>query len=250
MPDYTAETADHYSAAVEQKLGEWSLRGEGYYNIFSNISYRYSDPDYISAANGERLTRINSGDGKNYGFELMLKKSIPADRPGFNGWINYSYTQAKARNGVPDSDFRDIYIDSGSEQVHAVKLVGGYRWPRHSISAKYTVFTSMPYTKIIGDDGDPMRMGRYAPTYADTPNTERYEPSMTLDLRYSFHSFPKWGEVSIYVEAINVLASIYKPKDSLRWRYDKPFEEGVNPVLISSDAILPVIPNFGVEIKF
>ena len=93
-------------------------------------------------------------------------------------------------------------------------------------------------------------MGRYAPVYNSTPNTQWLDPVISLDLRYSYKKETKWGEISFYVEAINVLGLFYKPRDTLKWMYNQPYQAGVNPVLTSSSQVLPIIPNFGVEIKF
>jgi len=248
-PNYVSEKAIHSVFGVEQKFKEFSVKGEVFYNYFYDAAYRYNAPNRLDA-NGNPLTYINSGTGRNYGFEVLLKKTGAEDGQGLFGWVSYTYTQAKLQTGVPDEPYRDIYINSHREEAHAVKTVAGYKFGAHTISSKIAFNTSFPYTRIIGDDGDPFAMGRYAPMYSSTPNTEWYDPNLSLDLRYSYTKAYKWGEITFYVEAINVLGSIYKRRDKLIWRYDQPYSPGVNPVLGSSDQVLPIIPNFGIEIKF
>lgn len=250
IPDYVSEKSDQYAFGVEQGLDGFSLKAEVFYSSFEDISYSFGPPTNLSAA-GERMTRINSGLGRNYGFELMLrKKPDPEITEGLFGWVNYAYTQAKEMTRVPDQPHRNNWINSSSEEEHAVKMVAGYRWPNHTLSGRVAFMTSFPYTKIVGDDNDPYVMGRYAPVYAGIPNTERFDPNITLDLRYTHTKTEEWGTVSFYIEAINVLGVFYSPKSSQKWRYDIPYQKGVNPVLGASDFAVPIIPNFGVEVKF
>ena len=248
-PDYLSEKALHSVFGVEQKFKQFSIKGEVYYNYFYDTSYAYRSPDKVDA-NGDPLTFINSGVANNYGFEILLKKFASEDEQGLFGWISYTWTQAKLKTGVPNQSYKDKYIDSQREEVHSVKGVAGYRFGAHTISGKLAVSSSFPYTTITGDDGDPFQIGRYAPVYNSTPNTRWFDPSISLDLRYSWTKPVKWGEISFYIEALNVLGAIYKPRDTLKWRYDKPYQEGVNPTLTISNQVMPFVPNFGVEIKF
>ncbi|MDH4262948.1 MAG: carboxypeptidase-like regulatory domain-containing protein [Spirochaetia bacterium] len=248
-PNYTSEKALHSVFGIEQKIKEYSVKGEIYYNYFYNSAYRYNSPDQVDPS-GAHLTYINSGISHNYGFEILLRKLGSENNQGLFGWISYTFTQAKLRTGVPDQPYKDIFINSQREEAHSIKTVTGYRIGFHTISGKIAFNTSFPYTKITGDDGDPFKMGRYAPVYSSTPNTGWYDPVITVDLRYSYAKPYKWGEITYYIEVINVLGAIYKRRDSLRWRYDQPYQAGVNPTLTSSDQVLPFIPNFGVEIKF
>jgi hypothetical protein len=248
-PNYVSEKAIHSVVGVEQKFKGFSVKGEVYYNYFYDIAYRYNSPDQTDPS-GVPLTFINSGVSQNYGLETLLKFPGAENNQGLFGWVSYTFTQAKLRTGVPDQTYNDVFINSQREEAHSIKTVAGYRFGHNTASGKLAFNTSFPYTKIVGDDGDPYKMGRYAPVYSSTPNTEWYDPVVSLDLRYSYATTYKWGELSFYVEAINVLGAFYKRRDSLRWRYDQPYQEGINPVLTSSDQVLPIIPNFGVEAKF
>jgi len=249
VADYRAEKAYHSVVGIEQKFGEiYSIKIEGFFNRFYNLTYAYSNAAYLSST-GERLSQIQSGDGRNYGFEVMVRRK-PPDSLGLYGWINYAYTKVDERRGIPGTTYKDEYINSSNEQLHSVKLIAGYRWGKHSLDARLDMQSAFPYTPIVGDDGDPTKIGRYGPVYSSTPNTRRYDPNVTLNLRYTHNEAHEWGHVSWYVEFVNLTWLFYKPTGQEVWRYDQRFASGSNPTLQAGGTALPIIPNFGVEVKF
>lgn len=248
-PNYVSEKALHSVIGVEHKFEKFSIKGEVYFNWFYDQSYRYVSPTQVDPT-GAPLTYINSGVARNYGFEILLKKFTPKDEQGFFGWISYTFTQAKLQTGVPNESYRNIFINSHREEAHAIKMVAGYRSGSHSISGRLAFNTSFPYTQIAGDDHQILLAGRYGPVYNSIPNTQWYDPVLSLDLRYTFTKIFAWGELSFYIEGINLISLIYNRRDTLKWRYDKPYQPGVNPVLTQSSRALPAIPNFGVEARF
>jgi len=251
-----SEKALHRVAGIEQAIGMWTIKLEGFYNNYWNLAESF--PHYTSS--GEFLEGLTSGKMKAYGFEVLIKNDLREDQNGIFGWANYTYTQSKYKSGLPwDEDFfgpgkglgdpyGDRFIDTDYEQEHAFKLVLGYRHNRHQLSGKFQYYTSLPYYPIVGAEQDTLYPGpgdRYVPKYG-TPNSARFEAAHRLDLRYTYKINHSWGYVSWYVELINVYN--HQPKTTQEWDYRYAYSDS-NPKIVKTEG-LTLIPNFGVEVKF
>ncbi len=252
-----SEKAVHRVAGIEQAIGMWTIKLEGFYNNYWNLAESF--PHYTSS--GEFLEGLTSGKMKAYGFEVLIKKDLREDQNGIFGWANYTYTQSKYKSGlpwiedymgIPGNDLGDPYgdrfIDSDYEQEHAFKLVLGYRHNRHQLSGKFQYYTSLPYYPIVGAEQDTLYPGpgdRYVPAYG-TPNSARFEADHRLDLRYTYKINHSWGYISWYVELINVYN--HQPKTTQEWDYRYDYSDS-NPKIVKTEG-LTLIPNFGVEVKF
>jgi hypothetical protein len=136
------------------------------------------------------------------------------------------------------------------DQRHSLKLVAGYQHKRHTYSARFQLYSSFPYTEIIGSQESPVGSGRYAPIYDEAnENEKRFPVDHRLDLRYSYRTGYEWGHVSWYVEVINAYGPFREAIVEQRWRYDRPYGDD-NPELTTERGALTIIPNFGVEVKF
>jgi hypothetical protein len=175
----------------------------------------------------------------------MAKISDESDQ-GLFGWVSYTYSKTKYKSGMETDKYGSEWITSNYEQPHVVKLVSGYTFNNHTISAKFQMNSTSPYTPIVDSYHDENYTAgtRYQPLYGKT-NTERLSPTHQLDIRYSYKTNYKWGYVNWYVELIN--ADNYH---SERYIYDyrNPYSAG-NPVIEKSTG-LAFLPNFGVEAKF
>lgn len=250
-----SEKALHRVAGIEQAIGMWTIKLEGFYNNYWNLAESY--PHITSE--GKFLEGLTSGKMKAYGFEALIKKDLREDQNGLFGWANYTYTQSKYKSGLPTTTgydgvptnqigdpWGDTFIDSDYEQEHAFKLVLGYRHNRHQLSGKFQYYTSMPYYPIVGAQIDPLYPGdRYVPVYG-APNSARFEADHRLDLRYTYRINHSWGYVSWYVELINVYN--HRPRTTQEWDYRYDYSDS-NPKIVKTEG-LTIIPNFGVEVKF
>lgn len=254
------ERALHRSLSIEQKVELYTFKAEGFYNNFYDLAV--ADPHYDE--NGDLLLGRSSGKSRNYGIELMIRKDRIDENKGLFGWINYTYTQAKYKSGVPvyyDSVYNrtagdpygDIYINFPYEQEHALKLVAGYTFfESHTVSAKFQLYTSMPYSPVTGSYKSPEvtpagQKERWLPIRGGKPYSAHNPVTHELDLRYTHKTSHEWGNISWYVEIINV----YNQRTTEEiWNYTKPYEPGVNPRRGVRSGGLSMIPNFGVEVKF
>ena len=238
-----AEKAWHRTAALEQIYKLFTFRAEFFYNSFSNLMV--TDPHTLDGE--ERLAR-NSGMQINKGIEIMVRKDHRGTQLDYFGWLSYTYTNAKSKSGLPlSSDSQgDTFLANDFEQEHAVKLVLGVSDGPHTVSIRLDFYTSFPYTPIIGSTG-PDSLGRYVPVLTEKRNSGHFDPSHRLDLRYSYQTNYEWGYLSWYIEIINVTG--FKPVSNEVWRYNQPYQSGVNPRIDTENGI-GLFPNFGVEVKF
>jgi len=245
--DLEPEKAWHSAFGIEQKLDLYTLSIELFYNHYYNLVW-----DYSYSKNGKEIRGINSGSLRAYGFEFMVRKDRREGMGGLFGWMSYTLTRSKAKTGLPfifDQN-GDKWLTSDQEQEHSFKLVLGYQLGRHTFSSRFQLYTSFPYTPIIGSENSPPASDRYAPVYdMNNVNSRHFPVDHRLDIRYSYKTGYEWGYVSWYIEVINVYGLWHKSVSQEKWQYNRDYEEGVNPTS-EKDEGLSIIPNFGVEVKF
>ncbi len=237
-----AQESIHRSVGLEQKVSLFTLRVEGFYNTYTKLV----EPDPHTTESGEERQARNSGQQKNKGIEVLFRKDVRKKSSDFFGWVSYTYLEAKQKTGLASDPLGDLFVNSPFEQVHSVKLVAGYILGRNTFSTRFEYYTSFPYTPIVSGSG-PDSLGRYTPVASNDRNSARFGPTMRLDIRFDRQTNYKWGYIKWYIEILNV--TNFQPKNSEVWRYDQPYQAGVNPKVQSEDN-LPFFPNFGVEAKF
>ncbi len=239
--------AYHSSAGIEQKFGDYSIKAEGFYNVFKDdISlHKWND-------NGTMRYYDNVGELRTRGVELMLKKDIKETENGFYGWISYTLdkSQYKTKSMTSDPENYDEWFDSAYDMTHVIKLVAAYKQNRHTISARFQYNTASPSTPIVAGvqdtsyvDPDDPNHERWVPVSGER-NSKRLSSSHRLDIRYSYKQNYEWGYFTWYAELINATNT---KEDNLKWDYRYGYSSD-NPKIVKDG--LPIIPNFGVEIKF
>jgi len=144
------ESGLQYSLGIFKKLdyNDLELSVEGYYKTSKNIL------DYKVGANillNENLeTELLQGEGKAYGIEFLLKKSIGR----LNGWIGYTYSRSFIKL---DSQFNDEKVNNGAyfptnfDKPHDLSIVMNYKFThRYSFSSNFVYQTGRPITYPIG----------------------------------------------------------------------------------------------------
>ncbi len=269
------EKARHASAGVEQELGKYSLKVEGFNNYFYDKPEAYPHIE----KDGTFLEGLSTGELKAYGFEIMVKRDIKLGQNGLFGWLSYTYTRAKQKTGLPTKDgYLDLYYETTdnqgntvmvpvnttgdpdgdkwfnayTEQKHSLKIVAGYKFGSHIISGRFQFYSGFTYTPVVGGEEDTDYADnnpgehRYTPVYGDR-NSKYFEPFHSLDLRYTYEILYPWGHINWYLEGINIYNN--RAKSEHKWYYDRPYEEGSNPENVEQDG-LAFLVNFGVEVKF
>ena len=279
-----SEWAIHRVVGLEQGIGLFKIKAEGYWNDFYNLAQQYVHigPD------GRLRHTMSSGRIRAYGAEIMLAKDRKEDEDGIFGWVSYTYTRSRFRSGLPNypgiygialnasgdraSSVDDVIFNNigdlwgnkwrsyGFEQNHSFKLILGYAYKKHTITGKFMLYSSTPYTPIVFSQEDTeyhetSNMHRYIPVYGRT-NSRHFPLYHRLDVRYSNTTPHSWGHVSWYIEIINIYN--HRPVVMEKWDYRFPYFTSIsnlnfnkrNPKRSSYSDTIAFIPNFGVEVKF
>jgi hypothetical protein len=130
---YCSFNKNNYDASIEV-----------YYKENKNVSDYKNGADI---AKNEYIERdILSGFGRDYGFELMIKKN----NGKLTGWVNYFYSLSEFRfkgNTASETINKGYYYPSNYDKPHNINIVANYRnYKRISISADFVYSTGRPYT--------------------------------------------------------------------------------------------------------
>ncbi len=261
-PDLKFERAEHYAGGFQFERNEWLIKVEAFRHYFTDLvvndAYitapfrenqdpfeRYTTPILFN----DPLSFSNDGTGFSEGYEIYLKKSKPAHRKGWFGWLSYTWSRSirndhqhiitdeerqllrtanETRIALQYDNTRDIYADF--DRTHILNLVFGYKinaeW---QFGARWRYQTAAPYTRIVGDDGgQQFNRGRriFDPEFSDLRNTERLKPFHRLDIRLDrFYNY-EWGYANFYFEMLNVY--LRKNEESIEFDSARPFS-ATNP---------------------
>lgn len=121
--------------------GKYDIKFEGYYKILYNqIEYNGSPLDMLS----QKYSLDNiiiSGDGYNYGANIMLNKLSG----NLTGWISYSYGRALRKFDI----YGNKWFSANHERIHEVNLVATYNiGKRFDIGGTFVYASGTPYTSI------------------------------------------------------------------------------------------------------
>ena len=124
--------------------GKIDLSAEGYYKRLKNYI------DYGSTAqlvmNENIADDLICTEGKSYGVELMLRKSVGH----LNGWVSYTWSRSFLRdiqNTGPSAINGGNWYRAATDKPHDVKIVGNYAFTRrYSLSLNVDYSTGRPVT--------------------------------------------------------------------------------------------------------
>jgi TonB family protein len=206
-PHLGAERSLQHSAGVEIKPYEFlKLDLTGFYHQLEGLT---APSDRVISVGDQTvaLNYENTGEGRAYGFEAMLRQEL-AHR--LSGWVAYTLSRAERRRTSAD-DYRLFDVD----QTHNLVLVAAYHMPRHwKLSTRFRYRTGQPSTPIVGatfvSDTD-----EYAPAFGRV-NSRRFDSFHQLDLRLDKQwVFDRWS-FTAYLDVQNV----YNHKNSVQLAYN------------------------------
>ena len=269
------ERATHLVTGFEKDLGADTLfRVEGYYKTFAGLIVggleseaerrarveRYDFPAELrnSVPTAARITSapVNGGSGTAYGVDAYLVRSDPAARLG--GWLSYAWGRA-------DRETYGLRYPFEYDRRHAFNAVGRYRLgDRWSIAATAQVATGFPYTPAVGlrvaADEDargrrvPARDAAGALVYTvdlgglDSLQRGRLPHYARVDLRIAHQPGGPSGRWSWYIEVINLLNRDNPVELETSLAHDP--DRAVPRIVESPTAGFPIIPSFGVRVRF
>lgn len=228
-PDLTAEWADQYAVGVEvQAADDTTLSAEVYYTRRHDLVERVDDVEVT--AEGASPTRFdNVGQGRSYGFEVMLRRETSRST---SGWLSYSLSRAEEKLG-PGEPWQRVRTD----QTHHVVAVWTAKLPSgFSVGTRVQLVSGSPLTTYDGGvfaadkaDFDPI-------IPADDGHSHQslfHEVDIRVDKTWSFTELDLTG----YLDLINI-ENAYNP-EFLQWDYryrDFAFVRG-----------LPILPSLGLQ---
>ncbi|MDR2659990.1 MAG: TonB-dependent receptor [Spirochaetaceae bacterium] len=202
-------------------LGNWTFTLEFYYKYIFDRAYT------INVANeNTAVLRYNfDGEGRIYGFDLMLQK---IDGRFIDGWISYSFNYAyyhdpkslEAFNGATFEDRSNNWYFPSFHRFSNLNLILNFK-PLQNFNI-YTRFgfasgvpkpklgEKIPYT-IAQEDGTIVKKYKRVSTYSDS---ERTSFALPMDVKFSwFFFYPnKKVRTEVYLAVENALSLIYRPK--------------------------------------
>ncbi len=225
-PDLTTQTAVHYIAGFTHDFGErTALTVEGYCKKLSGL---------IVAGGAE--TFVDDGTGRVYGGEVLLRRRLVRN---FFGWMSYGYSVSKRDNHDGRGEYFFEY-----DRTHIVNLIASWKpleW--FQVGFRWRYASGLPVTAITGSVYDAGR-GEYLPVYSQDFRGERLPSYHKLDIRFDF--FADWFDVrwDLYIEILNACNhnNVYQQDFNQREPYSSD-----NPDYVYD---LPLIPYFGIEVRF
>ena len=238
--------SEHYSAAVEQRLGENTrVRLEAFqrknFLVIGETppGQLTSDPcPVLEAALGATYQRDYS-----HGVQLILQRRS-ANR--LFGWVGYTLLKAQARQysvSLPGLQFfaaGDFYYSTLEDQRHTLNAFGSYRLrPTLNLSGKF----------LFGS-GYPIPSGTYVQVgngqfIATGINTTRLGAYQRLDIRADKDwAFQQW-KLTLYGEVLN-LTNHYNG----RFAYESGIDPKTGKVLVKTLEGLPITPTVGMAAQF
>jgi hypothetical protein len=220
--------AVHTSLGVEQELlPQVEVSVEGFYKSLDRLVDQR--PDATGGQGG--VTYTNSGEGRIYGGELLLRYK-PDSR--FFGWLAYTLSRSERRSD-PSEAFRTFDYD----QTHILTALGSYRVGRGwEVGARWRYVTGNPYTPTRSAiyDAD---AGAYSPINA-TPFSGRDDAFHRLDVRVDkTWTFASW-KLGAYLDVQNAYYRANPEGRSYSYNYAR------------STAVqgLPILPVIGLRGEF
>jgi TonB family protein len=170
-PNLRHNQATHASAGFEQQITDQvEVSVEGFLKRLEHLVDQR--PDATGSEGG--LTYVNSGSGRVFGGELLLRYKPDAR---FFGWLAYTLSRSERR--ADDSEAWRIF---DYDQTHILSALGSYKLGRGwEIGARFRYVTGNPYTPAVSAiyDAD---AGAYSPLNG-TPFSGRDPAFHRLDVR-------------------------------------------------------------------
>ena len=255
--------SDQLQVGIEGYRGiDWFWSLEGYVRSFDGVVTfnTAEDPN-------DDLDDILSGDGLSYGVDLMVRRETGA----VTGWLAVSYLEADRTfpdplsplPGQPEVSYSPIF-DRRIDMDFVLRYPAPWGWEG---GIRWNLGTGTPYTNVLGTyqyyetryvegrglvwsgapgpdadpDADPDDDGDYGVVLGDR-NSSRYPVYHRLDLSFRRTSEKSWGTLTPYVSLLNV----YNRRNVLFYF----FEYQKSPPVRSGVSMFPLLPTFGLEVRF
>jgi hypothetical protein len=223
-PEHALQTS---AGAVLKPTEYLSIEPTVFYNDLDNL---VSGTDAVIVIDGEPVAQRydNSGIGRSYGFELLVRHDL---NKNLSGWLSYTLSRAERQmSGETDLRLHE------NDQTHILQAVGAYRLPaRFDLSSRVRYVTGNPTTPVddavfVSDQDE------FAPI-PGVYNSDRLPEFFQLDVRLARTWLFRTWELETYLDVQNVTNR--KNTEQIAYSYDYT-EKG-------PATGLPILPALGVK---
>jgi hypothetical protein len=244
LADTTAKPsrAVHYVAGFETKLRRVHLDVEVYYKDYDGL-YELNYDEQESVEIGDILRR---GDGRAYGFDLLLRK-----REGRQtGWIalNTGVTERTIDGLDLDASGRPQSFRSKFDRRVTLHIIYSWRFSdRWTLSSHFTEASGQPYTQVLGTGEIELPSGirwnfqeKGELNGVRLPEYERLDVSMARQF-----DFGGW-DMKVYLQIVNL--SNHKNVFNYYWTDGTAHKR--KPGKRKELSMLPILPSLGFDFSF
>ena len=186
-------------------------------------------------------SKVTSGKGKSYGFELSLKKEVGP----LTGWLNYTWSKSTRQfetiNNGQEYDFK-------FDRPHSFKIAGVYQIsPKWSVSSTWSYQTGLPTTLPISEYTF-YSSNLFSPsTVLNTgqKNSFRLPAFHRLDIEMVFDLGKKPGKQLFKIGVANA----YNRKNPLYYRLTEK-RDGSGERAFVQVSLLPILPSLSYSLLF
>ncbi len=187
-----------------------------------------SSREYIGKQFGSFSVLENTGEGRNYGCEILLRRVGPR----WFGWLSYTLSRSQRRERIWD------WIPYVLDQPHVLSAVASARLGNWRLGGRIRYATGTPISQI--DGSTEQSDGVYEPNVRLPPFSERLPDTFQADVRIDRTWNRDWGSVSLYLDVQNVT----NRTNIEGYMYSDDYEGEPEPT-----RGLPLFPSFGLEIR-
>ena len=240
--------SEHYSAAVEQRLGENTRVRLQVFERRGFFSVGVTPPGQLDSASCPVVQPVSGGTFKRdyaRGAQLILQRRS-ANR--LSGWIGYTLLSARERQyqiAVPYPPFSQLsnsnfYYSTLEDQRHSLSVFATYRLrPTLTLSGKFLFGSGYP---VPSGTFAQIASGQFVPAGINTTRLGLYQ---RLDVRADKDwAFQRW-KLTLYGEVLN-LTNHYNG----RFAYESGIDPNTGKVLVKTLQGLPITPTVGVAAQF
>jgi TonB family protein len=224
-PDLKSERAIHFLLGVEQKLSERvSLSVDAFEKELRQLIT-------IKVDGSGQATRDNSGIGRVYGVDLLLRYR---SQGRFFGWVAYTLSRSTRSNDSNEPSRLFIY-----DQTHILNLLASYRLGKGwEVGGRFRYMSGFLYDAYPGGLFD-NSTGNYM--HYGVAERRRMDAFHQLDIRIEKAFQRETYRYSIYLDVINTY--FRSSPDFMTFKYDLSQTKALS-------LSLPLLPSFGIRGEF
>ena len=244
LADSTAEPSAslHYIVGAETRWANLDIDAEAYYKDYDKL-YELNYDEQNSTEIGDIIRR---GQGRAYGFDLLVKKRVGKH----TGWLSLSTGLSERtidelnrdENGV-EQDFKSKFDRRVTTNlIHAWRFSG--KW---SLNTRAVYATGQPYTQILGRGEIETPSGmRFSFEDRGPLNGVRLPSYQRLDVAlHRNFDFASW-DMKLYLQIVNI--TNHKNIFNYSWSDGKAQER--KPGKRKEISMLPLFPSLGIDFTF